>query len=180
RSIPADPGERVKKAAIAAHTPASPASAPEHVSEKGRQAEDEASGPRQQVRPNAGGPGATRTAEAAGPAVATASAEPLSRMQTPTPPTEARADARAPSGTGKTIEGTTGPWIREPGSAGGGGGRRGDGGTFHKRLPPQSFEDSLRNGVAAVRANLVLIMLMTLATNMLILAIPVYLFQISD
>jgi ATP-binding cassette subfamily C protein len=56
-----------------------------------------------------------------------------------------------------------------------GGGRK-----IHKRLAPHSFEESLRKGVAAVRGNLVLAMIMTFATDLLILAIPVCPFQISD
>ena len=87
-------------------------------------------------------------------------------------------DRRAGSGIGATVEGSTGPVLKasdaEP-SAGGG-----RGGKFHKRLGPQNFEESLRGGIAAVRYNLGHITLMTFATNLLILAIPVYLFQISD
>ena len=96
------------------------------------------------------------------------------------PPVTAQ-DTGAPLGTGATIEGSLGPTPKRPeASAGGGTGGRGTGGKFHKRLESESFEQSLRKGVAAVRQNLALVMLMTLATNILILAIPVYLFQISD
>lgn len=59
-----------------------------------------------------------------------------------------------------------------------GGGATRDG--FHKRKEPQDFSKTLRTGMAAVRANFVFIMILTCATNVLILAIPVYLFQISD
>lgn len=65
-----------------------------------------------------------------------------------------------------------------PGAAGGGG--RNGGGKFHKRLGPVDFSGSLKQGLAAVRRNLLLVALFTCATNVLILAIPVYLFQISD
>ncbi len=64
-----------------------------------------------------------------------------------------------------------------PGGGGGGGGR---GAEFHKRVGPQDFSQSLKNGMAAVRHNLGYVMVMTCATNLLILAIPIYLFQISD
>ncbi|MBZ4688782.1 MAG: type secretion system permease/ATPase [Cereibacter sp.] len=60
----------------------------------------------------------------------------------------------------------------------GGGGGRGPG--FHRRVGPENFGESLRQGTAAVRRNLGFVMVLTCATNLLILAIPVYLFQISD
>jgi ATP-binding cassette, subfamily C, bacterial len=60
----------------------------------------------------------------------------------------------------------------------------GDGGAkppqFHRRVGPTDFGKSLTAGIAAVRRNLIAVMLFTLATNILILAIPIYLFQISD
>ncbi len=92
-------------------------------------------------------------------------------------------DGGRPLGTGTTIEGTTGPVRRTPdgpASGSGGGGGKGKTPAFHRRLGPENFEESLRKGAAAVRRNLGYVMFMTLATNVLILAIPVYLFQISD
>ncbi len=57
----------------------------------------------------------------------------------------------------------------------------GDGGSrVHKRLGPQDFSRSLKLGIQAVRRNLTIVMLFTLASNILVLAIPIYLFQISD
>ncbi|MBU3030614.1 type I secretion system permease/ATPase [Paracoccus marinaquae] len=102
---------------------------------------------------------------------------------------EARGDDPAPAarkgseakGMGATIEGSTGPIMKRPGppaTGGGGGGGKGPG--FHRRLGPQNFDESLRKGLTVVRSNMAFVMLMTLATNVLILAIPVYLFQISD
>ncbi|MDB6179571.1 type I secretion system permease/ATPase [Paracoccus sp. Z330] len=81
---------------------------------------------------------------------------------------------------GKTIDGDLGPVKPRPPGNGGGGGGRGNGPHFHRRLGPENFDESLKNGVAVVRTNLAFVMLMTLATNVLILAIPIYLFQISD
>ncbi|MYM57504.1 type I secretion system permease/ATPase, partial [Thalassovita mangrovi] len=71
----------------------------------------------------------------------------------------------------------TGPrgWFPRHGGGGGGGNAR-----FHRRMGPQNYEKSLREGVAAVRRNLLFVMLMTCATNVLVLAIPLYLFQLSD
>ncbi len=67
-----------------------------------------------------------------------------------------------------------------PGGTGGTGRGGGGGGNFHKRIEPQDFSQSLKSGKAAVSRNLGIVMVLTCATNVLILAIPVYLFQISD
>ena len=60
------------------------------------------------------------------------------------------------------------------------GGGGGGGASFHKRLGPENFSKILRDGVAAIRRNLFFVMILTCATNLLILSIPIYLFQISD
>ena len=89
------------------------------------------------------------------------------------------------------IDGDRGPIKAEPrspdkgGSSGGGGGGGhggggGGGGVFHKRLGPVDFSAPLKAGLRAIKPNLMVVMLFTLATNVLVLAIPVYLFQISD
>ncbi len=65
-------------------------------------------------------------------------------------------------------------------AAGGGGGKGADTVPFHKRIGPDGFADALKKGVRAVRRNLMFVMILTLGTNILILAIPIYLFQISD
>ncbi len=51
---------------------------------------------------------------------------------------------------------------------------------FHKRLGPVDLSASLTAGLRAVKKNLIAVMIFTIATNVLVLAIPVYLFQISD
>ena len=51
---------------------------------------------------------------------------------------------------------------------------------FHRRLGPVNLADNLNAGIRAVRHNLLVVMAFTLATNVLVLAIPIYLFQISD
>ncbi|SIN78478.1 type I secretion system permease/ATPase [Vannielia litorea] len=71
------------------------------------------------------------------------------------------------------------PPVDNGGGRGNGGGGGGDE-VFHKRLGPMDFAGSLKRGLRAVRRNMLLVMLFTCATNLLILAIPVYLFQISD
>ena len=101
--------------------------------------------------------------------------------------TEMKSKAAAPGLV--SIEGDTGPVkAHEPkpdggGPSGGGKGRDsggGGGGVFHKRLGPIDFSSSLKLALRAVRQNLVIVMVFTIASNVLVLAIPVYLFQISD
>lgn len=65
------------------------------------------------------------------------------------------------------------------GGAGNGGGGGGSG-SFHKRKAQPNFAKSLENGIAAVRTNLSIVMAFTVFINILVLGIPVYLFQISD
>ncbi len=100
-------------------------------------------------------------------------------------PAPVRGRARTSSGAsgaiGTTIEGTTGPVPRrEPLTPGNSGGGKGGGASFHKRVGPEDFGASMKKGIAAVRRNLGFVFVLTCATNLLILAIPIYLFQISD
>lgn len=95
----------------------------------------------------------------------------------PTAPTSKAVDGL------KVIEGDCGPiaathsTVDKPSTGGSG---TGGGGTFHKRLAPVDFNASLQAGISAVRRNLMIVLLFTLASNVLVLAIPIYLFQISD
>lgn len=102
----------------------------------------------------------------------------LRAKETPSP-TESKANGLE----GPPIEGDTGPIRAKPPATENGGGN-GGGGTkrprFHKRLGPDDFARGLKNGIQAVRHNLAFVMVLTCATNLLILAIPIYLFQISD
>ncbi|OWV91352.1 ABC transporter ATP-binding protein [Rhizobium sp. N122] len=130
-----------------------------------------------------------------------AEAKPIEAAQ---PTVEARAAPEKPAETelksnpaapfGKTIDGDRGPISEndrrlrsgdggngknsDPGGGGGGGG--GSGGGFHKRSEPVNFAASLARGMAAVRRNMAVVMMFTIAINVLLLAIPLYLFQISD
>lgn len=83
------------------------------------------------------------------------------------------ASTRKPDGGG----GTGGP-VDPPGGGGGGDGRNPGG--FHKRVEMPDFAVAFKNGLTAVRRNIVIVMVFTLMTNVLVLAIPIYLFQISD
>jgi ATP-binding cassette subfamily C protein len=103
------------------------------------------------------------------------------RQERPLSPPPASAEV------GKIIEGDRGPVkAREPVPGGSGSGNgiavndNGGGGGFHQRVTAVSFSDSFKNGVNAVRRNLMIAMGFTLFLNILVLAIPIYLFQISD
>ncbi|MFD2738695.1 type I secretion system permease/ATPase [Sulfitobacter aestuarii] len=169
--------------------PASPAAEPATIAPQPTQAEEHA-------EPEAAKSAATSgTAEAhkAAPNASQANpprsekAQPKGAGSNAAKPDEARATPETARDTGGalpgvTIEGDTGPIRRKQGgsppSAGGGGGSKPP--KFHKRLGPSNFSESLKSGKAAVRRNLLLVLVLTCATNILILAIPVYLFQISD
>lgn len=124
---------------------------------------------------------------AVAPKVEAPAAEPVARADAPA--TEMRTDSPNLAGM-VTIEADRGPIEarktpatggKDPNDGGKGkGGGGGGGGQFHKRLGPVDFSESLRAGVKAIRRNLTIVMMFTLATNILVLAIPVYLFQISD
>jgi len=81
------------------------------------------------------------------------------------------------------IPGTSGPIPRRAEGAaqsGGGGDGGGTASRFHQRTEPEDHGALLRRSQIALRRNLALVMGLTFATNLLILAIPIYLFQISD
>ncbi len=80
-----------------------------------------------------------------------------------------------------TIEGDTGPVEAGDGEQL----KRGDSvtgadGKFHRRLGRIDFNENLKKALKAVRRNMFAVMVFTFASNVLVLAIPVYLFQISD
>ncbi|MFV0360223.1 type I secretion system permease/ATPase [Tropicimonas sp.] len=51
---------------------------------------------------------------------------------------------------------------------------------FHSRTPPPRYDRILHEAGQAVRNNLIVVGILTFATNILLLSIPIYLFQISD
>ncbi len=82
---------------------------------------------------------------------------------------------------GAIIEGDTGPVAAKNGKAvKAGDGITGPDGKFHKRLGRVDFTENLKKALKAVRHNMSAVMVFTFASNVLVLAIPVYLFQISD
>jgi ATP-binding cassette subfamily C protein len=137
-------------------------------------------------------PNNLRVAYSQRPAAETSLAEPAAEAearQEPPPekdtPKARPLESRAPDGM-KVIDGDQGPVKAEPANPdsspatrsgkGGGGGS----GTFHKRLGQVDFNASLKAGIQAVKRNLLIVMIFTVASNVLVLAIPIYLFQISD
>lgn len=80
--------------------------------------------------------------------------------------------AKSDNGTGGGSTGGKG----EPPSGGGGGNSNG----FHKRVEMPDFAVAFKSGLSAVRRNIAIVMVFTIMTNILVLAIPIYLFQISD
>lgn len=101
-----------------------------------------------------------------------AQAEPVSARQTEEVPP---APSGRPAGRPGPNDGAQHP---VPGNGAGGGGAKPP--VFHRRVGPTDFGKSLDAGLRAVRNNLLMVMVFTFATNILILAIPIYLFQISD
>jgi ATP-binding cassette subfamily C protein len=71
---------------------------------------------------------------------------------------------------------------RDGGGSSGGGGGGGGGGTprLQKRSGDNEFRDVLGKGLASARRNLVTVGIFSIAVNLLVLAIPIYLFNMSD
>ncbi|WP_157019184.1 type I secretion system permease/ATPase [Mesorhizobium xinjiangense] len=91
-------------------------------------------------------------------------------------------DADFSAGRLKSIEADRGPIKAGSGPNGGrqAAGDKAGQNVFHRRLGPINLADNLKAGRKAVTQNLAIVMGFTVATNVLVLAIPVYLFQISD
>jgi ATP-binding cassette subfamily C protein len=103
---------------------------------------------------------------------------------------EAREDAKATPGATVVIEQqvpapplVTNGDRNGGGSGDGGGGGGGGGGSrppLHKRSSDHEFRDVLGKGLADARRNLVTVGIFSVAVNLLVLAIPIYLFNMSD
>ena len=66
------------------------------------------------------------------------------------------------------------------GRGGGGGGGSGRGTPIEQRLGDRDFKQVLGAGLAGARHNLVIVALFSIVVNTLVLAVPIYLFQMSD
>ncbi|WP_425083774.1 type I secretion system permease/ATPase [Ruegeria profundi] len=123
-------------------------------------------------------PSQDTTSEGSGAGVADAEAS--DPVDTNIPKARKTPSARTDGGDriGTTIEAKANEPL--PPTKSGGGDGNGPPHTFHKRTPPEDFRRTLRVSMRAIYRNLVFVLVLTCATNILILAIPIYLFQISD
>jgi len=87
----------------------------------------------------------------------------------------AKQDAVAP-----TVNGSGGNGSGGNGHSGGGGGRGRGPSSLQQRSGDNDFRQVLGRGLAGCRRNLVTVGLFSIGVNLLILAIPVFLFQVSD
>ena len=104
--------------------------------------------------------------------------------------TEVKTEAKTPP-PGSTVvieQAVPAPPLRTGGDKNGGGGSAGGGGgggggnspPMHKRFSDNEFRDVLGSGLANARRNLVTVGVFSVAVNLLVLAIPIYLFNMSD
>ena len=126
---------------------------------------------------------ASGTVSAAAPTTASATRldQPAVHEAERAPP---RSDARGASDKASIGNGSANP---VPAGGGGGGaasgGGRGNGGggqPLHRRSGDNEFRDVLGKGLAGARRNLVTVGIFSVMVNLLVLAIPVYLFNMSD
>jgi ATP-binding cassette subfamily C protein len=98
-------------------------------------------------------------------------------------------EAKTPPGSTVVIEQpvpapplTVGPDKDGGGTSGGGGGGGGGGGRppLHRRSSDHEFRDVLGKGLSKARRNLITVGVFSIAVNLLVLAIPIYLFNMSD
>src|SRR5690606_21266573 len=76
-----------------------------------------------------------------------------------------------------------GPSSNGPGGGGrgsGGGGSSGGASPLHQRLGDRDFREVLSKGLASCRRNLITVAIFSFFVNVLVLSIPIYLFNISD
>ncbi|SFL93178.1 type I secretion system permease/ATPase [Methylorubrum salsuginis] len=96
---------------------------------------------------------------------------------------EARAEPQAEAPT--RVRPVLGPSKGEPplppaGGKGGGGGSGGDGAPLQRRFGDRNFRETLTTGLSACRRKLMIIAMFSFWVNMLVLGVPIYLFNISD
>jgi ATP-binding cassette subfamily C protein len=66
------------------------------------------------------------------------------------------------------------------GGSGGGGGGSGRGAPIEQRLGDRDFKQVLGKGLAGARRNMMVVAIFSIVVNTLVLAVPIYLFQMSD
>ncbi|TKT73636.1 type I secretion system permease/ATPase [Afipia massiliensis] len=111
-----------------------------------------------------------------------ASPLPETAKNPPHPEIEGRASEKSgPAGDSASVPAVaTGGGGTPPNGSGGGGGGGGGSQPLHKRSSDNEFRDVLGKGLANARRNLVTVGIFSVAVNLLVLAIPVYLFNMSD
>lgn len=107
---------------------------------------------------------------------------PLPRAEAPLPAKAPPVQDRPKEETPRARDGSGGPPERTPGGGGGGGGGGGDGdgARLQGRSSGEGFREVLGSGLASCRRNLITIAIFSFFVNLFVLAIPIYLFQVSD
>ncbi|HEY8332263.1 MAG TPA: type I secretion system permease/ATPase [Tardiphaga sp.] len=105
--------------------------------------------------------------------------EPALREESKTPP-GSTVVIEQPAAASTTTGGNQGGGGASPGGGGGGGGKGGGSTPLHKSSSDNEFRDVLGKGLAHARRNLVTVGVFSIAVNLLVLAIPIYLFNMSD
>ncbi len=111
------------------------------------------------------------------PAAERADASPVVEMKLP--PLQGEFHHTSKPSVPETLNGGSGPPPSGGGNDGGGGGKRGST-PLHKRSSDNEFRDVLGKGLANARRNLITVGLFSVAVNLLVLSIPIYLFNMSD
>src|SRR5712664_3497621 len=142
----------------------------------------------QAIEPTIPKPGLTSDGQHVAPAANTTAKQPDGAplpgvAKTPPHP---QGDARPRANGAPVANGASVPSLAN-GSGGGGGASNGGGGgggsgstPLHKRSGDNEFRDVLGKGLAYTRRNLVTVGIFSVAVNLLVLAIPIYLFNMSD
>jgi ATP-binding cassette subfamily C protein len=127
-------------------------------------------------------PAPDAAAQAPAPATMRADGSPSPDIVSPLrSPSEARVPADERSAGNKAMVPANGGGGGGTSRGGGGGGGGGGGATpLHKRSSESEFRDVLGKGLAGARRNLITVGVFSFAVNLLVLSIPVYLFNMSD
>jgi ATP-binding cassette subfamily C protein len=129
------------------------------------------------VAPTIDEPASPQTERPSASAASTQSQEQVNGDSRAEAPNAARQSKATSSGPGKTSGGDRHP---ANGSGGGKGGGGNGSAPLEKRSEDKDFREVLRKGLAACRRNLVTVGLFSIAVNLLVLSVPIYLFNVSD
>lgn len=104
---------------------------------------------------------------------------PLARAESPLPAKIPARREQPKDGAPGSRDGAGGPPDKTQGGGGGGSGG-GDGTRLQGRASGEGFREVLGSGLASCRRNLITIAIFSFFVNLFVLAIPIYLFQVSD